>query len=191
MPVTRAQKEAQLTELKEKMSKAESMMFAQYIGLKVSEVGELRQKLREANAEMKVAKKTLMRLATKASNLPEISEKNLTGPVACIFSFADPLSGAQVAFKFAKDHAQVKIIGGIYDGKLLTKEEAIEMAKMPGREQLLAMFASMLRSPLVSFASMCSSPLTGMARGLSELAKKNAAAAPAPAAAPQTPPSAS
>lgn len=172
MPVTRAQKEAQLTELKEKMAKAQSMMFAQYIGLTVSEAGELRQKLREANAEMKVAKKTLMRLATKDAGLPEIVEKNLEGPVACIFSFSDPLSGAQVAFKFAKDHAQVKLIGGIYNGKLLTKEDAVEMAKMPGREQLLAMFAAMLQSPLVSFASMCSSPLTGMARGLSELAKK-------------------
>ena len=187
MPVTRAQKEAQLTELKEKMSKSQSLMFAQYIGLKVSEVGELRQKLKEVNAEMEVAKKTLMRLATKDAGLPEISEKNLTGPVACIFSFSDPLSGAQVAFKFAKDHAQVKIIGGIFDGKLLTKEEAVEMAKMPGREQLLAMFASMLQSPLVSFASVCSSPLTGMARGLSELAKKNAASAPAPSPSPETP----
>ncbi|MDD5103852.1 MAG: 50S ribosomal protein L10 [Candidatus Peribacteraceae bacterium] len=172
MPVTRAQKEAQLVELKEKMSKSQSLMFAQYIGLKVSEVGELRQKLKEANAEMKVAKKTLMRLAAKDAGLPGISEKNLEGPVACIFSFSDPLSGAQAAFKFAKDHAQVKLIGGIYDGKLLTKEEALEMARMPGRMELLAIFAAMIRSPLVSFAGACSSPLTDMARGLSELAKK-------------------
>jgi len=190
MAVTRAQKEATITELKERMSKAQSMMFAQYIGLKVGEIGELRQKLREANAEMKVAKKTLMRLAAKDAKLPDISEKNLTGPIACIFSFADPLSGAQVAFKFAKDHAQVKLIGGIFDGKLLTKEEAMDMARMPGREQLLAMFATMLRSPLVSFAQMCNGPLAGMARGLSELAKKNAAA-PAASAAPESTPSAS
>ncbi len=172
MAVTRAQKEAQLTELEEKMGKAQSTMFAQYIGLTVSEVGELRQQLREADAEMKVAKKTLMRIATKNAGLPEINEKNLEGPVACIFSFADPLSGAQAAFKFTKDHKQVTLIGGIYDGKLLTKEEAMEMAMMPGREQLLAMFAAMLQSPLVSFVNICSSPLTGMARGLSELAKK-------------------
>lgn len=175
MPVTRAQKEVRLAELKEKMSKAQSTIFAQYIGLKVNEVGELRQKLREADAEMKVGKKTLMRLAAKDANLPEISEKNLHGPIACIFSFADPLSGAQVAFKFAKDHAQVKLIGGIYAGKLLTKEQAIAMANMPGKMELLAMFASMLRSPLVSFASMCQSPLSGFARGLSELAKKKEA----------------
>lgn len=173
MALTRTEKATQLKEFQEKMKKAESLMFAQYIGLKVNEIGELRQKLKDVNAEMKVGKKTLMRIAAKECGLPEIEEKKLEGPVACIFSFVDPLSGAQVAFKFGRDHAQVKLIGGIFEGKALTKEEAIEMAKMPGRMELLAIFASMIRSPLVSFASMCLSPLSGFARGLSELAKKN------------------
>ncbi|MDD5623418.1 MAG: 50S ribosomal protein L10 [Candidatus Peribacteraceae bacterium] len=172
MAVTREEKTRQLTELKEKMQKAQSLVFAQYIGLTVMEVGELRQKLREANAEMKVAKKTLMRIASKDAGLPVVEDSSLEGPVACIFSFTDPLSGAQVAFKFGKDHGQVKIIGGVFEGKILSKAEALELAKMPSRQQLLAIFASMLRSPLVSFASICNSPLSGMARGLSELAKK-------------------
>ncbi|MDD4628233.1 MAG: 50S ribosomal protein L10 [Candidatus Peribacteraceae bacterium] len=172
MPVTREEKATQLVELKDKMKKAQSVIFSQYIGLTVTEIGDLRQKLREANAEMKVAKKTLMRIAAKEVGLPDVPEDAMEGPVACIFSFTDPLSGAQAAFKFSKDHDKVKLIGGIYDGKALNKAEAMAMAKMPGREQLLAMFASMIRSPLVSFASICSSPLTGMARGLSELAKK-------------------
>lgn len=176
MPVTRTQKEAQLKELTEQMKKAESVIFAQYIGLKVSEVGELRGKLKEGKAEMKVAKKTLMRLAAKEANLPAIDEHALTGPIACIYSFADPLSGAQIAFAFSKDHKQVQLIGGIFDGKLLSKEETVEFAKMPGRQQLLAMFAGMVRSPLSSFASMCSSPLTGFARALAEVAKKKGAA---------------
>jgi ribosomal protein L10 len=66
----------------------------------------------------------------------------------------------------------VKLIGGIFEGKLLSKEETIEIARMPSREQLLAIFATMLRSPLVSFASMCNAPLSAFARGLSELTKK-------------------
>jgi len=172
MAITKQQKATQLADLTDKMKKAESVIFSQYSGLTVTEIGEMRQKVREANAEMKVAKKTLMRLAAKAAGLPDVSREAMEGPIACIFSFTDPLSGAQAAFKFAKDHNKVKLIGGIYDGKALTREQAMEMARMPGREQLLAMFASMLISPLTSFASVCSSPLTGMARGLSELAKK-------------------
>lgn len=172
MTVTREEKAVILADLTEKMKKAQSMIFANYIGMTVTEVGELRQKLRDGGAEMKVAKKTLMRLAAEGAKLPAIDEDKLEGPVACIFSFEDPLSGAQVAFTFAKDHKQVKLIGGIYAGKLLSADEAVRLAKIPGRQQLLAIFAMMLNSPLRSFASMSNAPLTGFARALSELAKK-------------------
>ena len=176
MALNRDQKAAQLKDLSEKMKKAESVVFAHYIGMTVLDVSTLRGKLKAANAEMKVGKKTLMRLAAKDAGLPSIDDVNLDGPVACNFSFADPLTGAQVAFKFAKDHKQVELIGGIFDGKLLTKDEATAMAKMPGRTELLSMFIGMLQSPLTSFANICSSPLTGLARGLSEVAKKKSAA---------------
>jgi large subunit ribosomal protein L10 len=204
MAVTRIQKEALLKELTEKCESAESIIFAHYIGLNVADVSALRKELKKANAEMKVAKKTLFQLAAKNTGLPEVADEALNGPVSLIFSFADPLSGAQVAFKFAKDHNQVALIGGIFDGKLLTAAEAVELAKMPSRTELLGKFMMMLNSPLTSFAGMCSSPLSGFARALSQMADKGgfvkaeapAAAAPAavveaaPAAeTPATPPS--
>lgn len=172
MALTKEQKIAQLTELVTKLKDSESVMFSHYIGLNVGDVSELRNNLRENNAEMKVAKKTLIALAFKEAGLPEIEPDDLDGPVACIFSFADPLSGAQTAFKFSKTHDQVKLIGGVYDGKMLSAAEASELAQMPGREELLAKFVGMLQSPLVSFASLCTSPLGGFARGLSQLADK-------------------
>ena len=176
MALTKAQKTEQLQELKDKMSKAQSIIFAHYIGMTVGDVSDLRNKLRETKAEMKVAKKTLMRIAAKELNLPEVTDESLDGPVACIFSFDDPLSGAQVAFKFSKDHPQVELIGGIFEGKVMTKEEAVRLAKIPGKQQLLGMFAAMINSPLVSFAI-----------GLNEIAKKKeqpAAEAPKSEAAP-------
>lgn len=167
MALTKVQKQAQLTELKDKMKKSSSVMFAHYIGLTVHDVSDLRDQLRAQDSEMKVAKKTLMQLAAKDLGLPELTYDTLQGPVACIFSFADPLTGAQVAFKFGKANPQVELIGGIFEGKLLSKEEAIAIAKIPGKQQLLGMFAAMLNSPLSSFA-----------RGLSELAKQKEAPAP-------------
>lgn len=172
MALSRSQKTAQLTELKDKMQKAQSVMFANYIGLNVAAVSKLRGKLKESKAEMKVAKKNLMQLAAKELKLPEISDETLAGPVACIFSFDDALAGAQVAFNFSKENPQVKLIGGIYDGKLVSAEEAVALAKIPSRQQLLGIFAGMLSTPLRSFAI-----------GLSEIAKKKAEPA-APAAAP-------
>jgi len=181
MALTKAQKTEQLNELKEKMKDSKSVMFAHYIGMKVADSSDFRNKLREKKSEMKVAKKTLMQIAAKDLNMPEVPDELLDGPVACIFSYDDALSGAQIAFKFSKDHPQVELIGGIFEGKVLSKEETIAIAKIPGKQQLLGMFAAMLNSPLSSFA-----------RGLSELAKQKEAPAPeapkaetAPAATPE------
>jgi large subunit ribosomal protein L10 len=190
MALTKDQKTVQVTELTDKMSSASSLILANYIGLSVSEVSELRGQLREADAEMKVAKKTLMKIAAKDAGIEIFAEEEFEGPVSIIFSFGDPLSGAQTAFKFSKDHKQVQIIGGMFDGKILSKEEALELAQMPSRDILLATFAGMIRSPLTSFASICSSPLSGFARALSELADKGGASpetAETPAAAEAAP----
>lgn len=172
MAVTRSQKAVQLTELKEKMQKASSIVFAHYIGMTVADVSDLRNKLRQNKAEMKVAKKTLMQIAAKDLGMPEISDELLDGPVACILCYDDPIQGAQTAFAFAKDHPQVELIGGIFDGKILSKDQAVSLAKTPSRTVLLATFASMIQSPLRSFASICTSPLIGFARIADELAKK-------------------
>lgn len=172
MALTKDQKTAQLTELTDKMSSASSLILANYIGLSVSEVSELRGQLKEADAEMKVAKKTLMKIAAKDAGIENFAESEFEGPVSIIFSFGDPLSGAQTAFKFSKDHKQVQIIGGMFDGKILSKEEALELAQMPSRDVLLATFVGMIRSPLTNFAGICNSPLSGFARALSGLAEK-------------------
>lgn len=153
------------------MSEAKSVIFANYIGLSVAEISELRSKLREGNAEMKVAKKTLMSFAAKDAKLPEFETSGLEGPVSLIFSYGDAISGAQIAFKYSKEHNQVALIGGVFDGKVLSKEEALELAQMPSREELLAKFVGMIRSPLVSFAGMCNSPLSSFARALDQMAQ--------------------
>lgn len=185
MALSRSQKTAQLAELKDKMQKSQSIMFAQYSGLTVAAVSKLRGKLKESKAEMKVAKKNLIQIAAKELNLPEISDEVMDGAVAAIFSFDDALAGAQVAFGFSKENPQVKLIGGIYDGKLVSATEAVALAKIPSKIQLLGIFAGMLNTPLRSFAI-----------GLSEIAKKKAEPAPvaeqakpaeAPAAAPEAP----
>ena len=172
MAISKDQKKAQVATLIDKMGKSESVIFAHYIGMNVAENAEFRGKLREGEAEMKVAKKTLIKIAAKEAGLPEIEDGAMEGPVSLIFSYSDPLSGAQVAFTFGKDHEQVQIVGGIFDGKVLTKEEAVALAKMPSRDVLLATFVGMLQSPLRSFSGMCSSPLSGFARALSEMAEK-------------------
>jgi len=175
MAVTRAQKAVQLTELQDKLSKSVSVMFAHYIGLKVSDVSDFRRKLKGAKAEMKVAKKTLIKIASKNVGLPEVQDEAMNGPVACIFSFDDPVVGAQIAFAYGKDHPQVKLIGGIFDGKALSTEEALSFAKLPNRLTLLSTVVGLMRAPLSSFAGLSGTPMRSFAMALNELAKKKEA----------------
>ncbi len=176
MALTKDQKKAQVIELAEKIGKSQSVVFTKYIGLNVGSITKLRKELRAVGAEMKVAKKSLMHLAAKEKGMPMAEEKDLTGPIACIFSYEDPVAGPRAALAFSKEHKQVAFVGGLFEGKLLSKLEAMSLATIPSRQALLGIFAGMIQSPLVSFASICSAPLTGFARGLSELAKKKESA---------------
>lgn len=175
MALSRDQKEAQLQELLDKMKRSSSIMFSHYIGLSVSQASDLRAKLKDSQAEMKVAKKTLMLRAAKELNM-ELNEDVLEGPVACIFSYEEPMAGAQVAHAFAKQNPKVELIGGMFEGTVLSKEQALAFATMPTRTQLIGMFAGMIQSPLRNFASMCRSPLSAFARALDEVAKQKATA---------------
>lgn len=175
MALTRDQKQAQVADLTQKFQTASSVIFSHYLGLTVADVSALRSTLREKKSEMKVAKKTLIRIAAKNAGLPDIGADHLPGDIACIFSFEDPIVGAQTTFAFGKDHPQIALVGGVFDGKLLSEREAKEFASLPSREQLLATFMSMVRSPLSSFASICSSPLRGFAMALGEVAKQKEA----------------
>lgn len=175
MAVTREQKRVQLDELKDRLQKAASVVFTTYTGLNVADLSDMRRKVRAAGAEVKVAKKTLIRIASEECKLPVMGDTDLPGPVACIFSYSDPIAGPQAALAFSKEHKQVTFLGGLFEQKILSKNDAMSLATIPSRQVLLGTFAGMIRSPLVSFASMCNSPLTGFARALSEMAKKKTA----------------
>ena len=186
MALSRDQKEAQVKELVDHMKKSSSVIFTNYLGLTVADITKLRSNLKKENALMQVAKKTLIRLAAKEAGAPEVTDEMLQGDIACIFSQGEPNAGPAQAVAFAKDHPHVKLVGGIFSGKILTAKEANEFAKIPGKQQLLGMFMMMCNAPLSQFANAIGSPLTGFARALSEVAKKKATEAPA-AAAPAAP----
>ncbi|HLC76012.1 MAG TPA: 50S ribosomal protein L10 [Candidatus Peribacterales bacterium] len=173
MALTKAQKSAQLTDLREDMKKAKSLVWLQYRSLSVGDASALRRKIRAKNAKMKVAKKTLFSIAVKEEGMGEIAEGTLgTEPLAFIFSFEDEISGAKAAFEFSKTNDKVRLMGGLLNGKVLSEKEAVDLAKMLGREELLAQFAMMIRSPLTNFASLCSTPLRSFAIGVNQLAEK-------------------
>lgn len=172
MALNRTEK-AQLTQnLTEKWKQASSILFTHYIGLSVANISRLRCQLKMVDAEMKVAKKTLLRLAAANLKHPFPEERDLPGPVACIFNYADPLSGARIAFAFGKEHPQVQLIGAIFEGNIFAGPAAISLAQIPPRPTLLKTFAGLCQAPLQHFTTVCNSPLQSFTIALQERSKQ-------------------
>jgi large subunit ribosomal protein L10 len=173
MPVTRQKKEEMLKELIDKFKRAESVVFAQNKGLTVNEVQELRGNLRAKNADMKVAKKTLMKIAAKEAGYDqEIPNEFMDGAVGAVFSYDDIVSGAKEVYDYAKKHDALALLGGLLEGRIMSLEEANTLATIPSKEELLTKLVYVLKSPISGFHGALNNTLGGFVRALDAIAKK-------------------
>ncbi len=136
-------KKEEVSKLAEKMKESKLILLTDYRGINVDEVTSLRNELRNANAEYKVIKNNITRRALAECGLEGLDEQ-LEGPTAVIMSSGDYLEPAKAIYNFTKDHDFYKIKGGVIEGKVMTAEEIITLAKLPSREQLLSMLAGAL-----------------------------------------------
>ena len=144
-------KEAKVLEIKEKMEKAQGIIFAKYQGLTVEQDTELRKKLREAGVEYKVYKNTLTTLAAKELGFDAI-ESVLEGPLSVAFGYEDPTAPARILNDFAKDHKKLELKGGIVQGEIFDAAKVEQLAKIPPREVLIAQLLGSFKAPLSNFA---------------------------------------
>ena len=124
-----------------------------YKGLTVSQVTELRAKLREVGAQMAVVKNTLMRLAAKGTG-SEVLIDLFKGPNAIILSKDDPVAPAKVISEFLKTNEKVQLKGGALGGKFLSPEDVTQLAKMPSKEELLAKLVYTLNAVPTNFVNV-------------------------------------
>ena len=137
------QKEDEVKALSDKMKSAKLVLLTDYRGINVTDVTELRKTLRETNSEYKVIKNNITRRALQACNLEGLDEA-LVGPTAVILGEEDYLAPAKAIYEFTKKNDFYKIKGGIIEGKVMTAEEIITLAKLPSKETLLSMLAGAL-----------------------------------------------
>ncbi|MFC3750468.1 50S ribosomal protein L10 [Paenibacillus sp. GCM10012306] len=126
-------------------------VVADYRGLNVSQVTELRKQLREAGVDFQVLKNTLLRRATAAAELTELDEV-LTGPTAIAFSETDAVAPAKILNEFAKKNDALKLKGGVVEGRVIDADQIKALAELPSREGLLSMLLSVLQAPVRNFA---------------------------------------
>jgi large subunit ribosomal protein L10 len=134
-----------------KIAASSSTVVADYRGLNVAQVTELRKQLREAGIEFQVLKNSLVRRATEGTDFVELN-KILTGPTAIAFGNEDAVAPAKILNDFAKKNDALKLKGGVVEGKVVSQEEIKALAELPSREGLLSMLLSVLQAPVRNFA---------------------------------------
>jgi len=145
---TKQQKEASLEALKGAFSKATVALVADYRGLTVAEITDLRRRIQNVGGDFTVAKNTLVRLATQDDSWKAIAP-HLAGPTALAIGFDDPVIIAKTLTDFAKEKrkVQIEIRGGVLQGNSLDAKAVKALADLPSREQLLAKLMGSVNSP--------------------------------------------
>ncbi len=138
-----AQKKSEVEALAEKIKSAKLVLLTDYRGITVSDVTDLRTSLRNTNSEYKVIKNNITKRALEACGVEGLDEQ-LVGPTAVILSSEDYLEPSKAVYEYTKKNEEYKIKGGIIDGKVMTAEEIITLAKLPSRETLISMLAGAL-----------------------------------------------
>lgn len=146
------QKEEAVKNLAEDLKDATLVLLVDYRGINVDDVTKLRKEVREAKADYRVIKNNVIKRALNANGETGLDEL-LEGPTALITSKEDYLAPAKAVYNFAKKNEFYKIKGGIIEGKVMTAEEIITLAKLPSRQELLAKLAGALLGNITKLAA--------------------------------------
>jgi len=142
---------------------APSAIAAEYIGLTVAEMNELRNAAREAGVYIKVVRNTLARRALENTQF-ECMRDNLVGPLLLVFSSDEPGSAAKVVRNFAKSNEKLEVKLVSLDGNLLEPSEINKLANLPSLDDARSMLLGLLSSPLTKFVRTISEPTSKFAR---------------------------
>ncbi len=160
-------------QIQDRVSRAQIVIAADYRGLTVAQISELRHRLRQHGIECHVVKNTLATFAAKAANKPNLTEF-LKGPTALVFGYDDVVQPAKTLREYLQStESGLSLKGGLLgDSKLLTSDDLTALAKLPPRDELVAKVVGMLQSPIVGLLNVLNGNLRGLAAVLQARAKQ-------------------
>ena len=170
--LTRAQKEEQVAELKEKFSRATCVYVADYRGIDVQSVNQLRRRIRtEGDFEYRVTKNSVLRLAAADSDVAGIVD-HFVGPTAIAMSYDDPAGLAKIFDDFAKDHEDFEVKGGVLQGDVVGAGDIATLATLPSLDELRGKLVGLLQAPASKLARLLNEPAAQLARVVSAKGKE-------------------
>jgi len=140
------QKQAMVSEISARLAGAQSVIVAEYRGLNVESVTQLRSKARKSGVYLRVLKNTLVRRAVQGTPFEKLAEQ-MVGPLMYGIS-QDPVAGAKVLFEFAKENERFVIKAGAMPNAVMSAQDVKALASLPGREQLLATLLGTMQAPV-------------------------------------------
>ena len=146
MSLNRSEKEAVISDVTSLAAKAQTLVMAEYRGITVADMTQLRTNARSSGVTLTVLKNTLARRALAGSAFEVVSDQ-MTGPLIYGFS-EDAVAAAKVVADFAKTNDKLVIRGGVYGGKALDVSGVKKLASIPTKEVLLAQLCGLLKSPI-------------------------------------------
>ncbi len=160
MPRARKEQKAEQVDLlTEKLKKAKVAVLTDYRGLTVSQMQELRGKLRGGDVEYRVIKNTLARRAAQAAGHPAL-ESELKGPVAIAFGYEDLGVPSKLINDYVKTtRLKLDIVGGLVEGRVFSPDQMKQLADLPSREALIAQLMGTLQSPVSQLVGIMETPL--------------------------------
>jgi large subunit ribosomal protein L10 len=164
--VNREEKAATVAALHERFKKATVALLASPQGLNVAKTQQLRRAVKQAGGEYKVTKNTFARHALRGTGFASLHDL-LDGPTGVIFGYSDPVAVTKALVRFAEQNEKVFIKGAVLDGEVLQPAAVSELAKMPGRSQLLAELLRLMQAPAVRLLRSMQEPGARLVRVLS------------------------
>lgn len=169
MSMSREAKKAEIKELNDRFSTDELVVVTHYSGLSVSEMSDLRAKLREQGASFKVTKNSLAKIALKGTQYEQITDM-FTGPTG-VASSQDPVAAAKVAHDFAKGNDKLVIIGGALGNMVLDAKAVEAIAKLPSLDEIRSKLVGLLVAAPTKLAGILQAPardLVGVTKAYGE-----------------------
>lgn len=157
----RARKAQVVSELKDVFQQSGIIVAARYAGITVAEMSDLRNKMRENSANVRVAKNRLARIAIEKSRT-EGMKHLLVDQIVLMYS-EDPVTAAKVSVEFAKTNENLKIVGGAMGEKILDSDGVTEVSKLPSREEVLSSISALLVAPGSDLAANVNGPASAIA----------------------------
>lgn len=171
--MARPEKVAEVEKLMEKIQGSHGMVLADFSGLTVKAMGELRGLCREKDVEFYVVKNRLMRRAAAQADSTAL-EDILKGPTGIAFGNSSAVDPAKVLVDFAKTNEKLAIKGGFLDGQLLSADDVTALSKVPSRDELLSMLMSTFQGPARGFAGVMHGLLSKCVRTLDAVREQKA-----------------